>query len=284
MNDYHLDIKEGKTTDKRFSVSYAYVRAPFDEQMIAMTASGLSVVSSAIKGYLFSDKNFRDAFSPYSRTNMDALDIPESGEVAFVKRGIISNLVGIQNIVDAHRRGNPFMIQGAKDTKVRDRLYGLVKSLEKKRLVFRMPGGNRSYYTTKFGEGALEFIFSDDDLRINAEDYGAVLKTDFNKNSIIVYLDAQDAIKKFKLPVLNVVRVFGPVSDFSVNGDNLRILSSISDGALGVSLSPAEGSAQKLLYTRNDKRNAESITESVMNGKSANANLEKVLAFIKKTQ
>jgi len=81
--NYVLDVKEGKTADGRFNVSYAHVGAPFDEQVIAVTASGLSVVSPAVKGYLFADKNFRDKFSHYSRTDMDTLGIPETGEVAF---------------------------------------------------------------------------------------------------------------------------------------------------------------------------------------------------------
>lgn len=276
--DYELKIQEKTTSDNRFDVRFGYKNAPLNVQTIAFTGEGLAVPSPAVKGYLF--RVLGDSIRDYSRTDMDVVTI-QDGRIFLVKNHLISDLYGgIENIVAAHAKGDPFFIDIAKKDAGFKQLMATLEFYVSKGLGYMIDAGTKTLKTNEFNKGISQFIFGDDHLRINAVDYGNMIHNKFNRYEITAYFDEKETVVNCKAPTLNKLRVGGPGLDFSIGG-NGRLLDN-DLGAFGVSLTSAGGGALKFPYTIKELQSAKDTTKAVMDGKEANQNLGPVKRFFDK--
>jgi hypothetical protein len=228
-----LDLKVRRTADGRFDVTWAVVDELSAEESMVIKENGLTTISPAIKTYLSMDKNFSQLIHGYHRTSMDAITLPRTGEVAFVKDSKITDIYGLEKVLGAHRHSMPFVIGEEKAVK---ELYDAVDSLEQEGLAFRTKAAPRrwdsnDWYNTseyhrslrcdtgKFGEGLAKFIFDDEALGINAEQIGKRLRDECRLSDVQVFIRNPIDIAKFGLPQLFIVNIFDPDSYCWVKAD-----------------------------------------------------------------
>ena len=148
-----LDIKTVQTYDGKYTVAYSYLERPFDEQVVIFAAHGLMIPSPAQVRDMQEVKDKTDDVMDYSRTVVDVVNMPEAGKIALVDDGIISVLYGgVNNLVDAHRKGKECVIVGKKDCQGRDTLYSILNGLDRNGRAIITEPGKMDLLTDEFGK------------------------------------------------------------------------------------------------------------------------------------
>ncbi len=237
--DLKLELKEARTKDGVLVVTYDYKEAPANVQEAAFLANGLDNIFPAEMAFLRVNV-VGDIFAPYSRTGGEAFyDDRDDGRVVVLPRGGISRIVGIENIVAAHRGGREFVIPN----KQREPVYGLVDECLENGVAVRANYGKNTVATDRFGEEELtEKLYSDKRLGFKAGDYGRWLG-EREKKVHNIFFDNRDYVRQQNGPYVNRVRLCGADCDFLAGGD-LRYLGSL-DGAFGVFIRKSAGGGAK---------------------------------------
>ena len=236
----NLEMQVNRTQAGLYTVAYGYKQAPLDVQEAAFALNKLGIVSPAQLGFLRAQEG-KGVFNPYSRTNADVLYDDRNNQIVIVPEGAISKLVGISNLVAAHREEREYIIS-AKDQK--ELVYGMVDEMLKKGTAFTANHGKTDVQTSDFGQTELTSkLFSDEGQGITAQVYGDWLKEQ-KRNSQSMFFDSKDYAKSQKGPYTNRLRVYGPGLVFDVFGNN-RFLHGYL-GAFGVRFEKtAEGGPKK---------------------------------------
>ncbi|MBI2549502.1 hypothetical protein HYW21_09240 [Candidatus Woesearchaeota archaeon] len=235
----NLEMKVSKTQAGLYTVTYGYKEAPLDVQEAAFAVHGMHMVSPAELGFL-RVQGPKDTFNPYSRTNADVFYDDRTNQVVIVPDGAISNLVGIPNLVEAHKQGRECVLPNNQ----RDSVYGIVDEMLGKGTAFTANHGQTDILVSEFGQFELTSrLFSDESLRIKAQDYGDWLKEQGRGSQSMVFGN-KDYAKFQGGPYVNRLRVFGP--DFGVNVDgDVRFLDCNDGGAFGVRFEKTAGGGAK---------------------------------------
>jgi len=235
----NLEMQVNKTQAGIYTVTYGSIGVPLNVQEAAFAVHGLDIVSPAQLGFLRANDPY-DTFNSYSRTDADVFyDDRGRGQVVIVPGEEISKLVGISNLVDAHRQGREYVIPEAQ----RDLVYAMVDEMLKSGIAFVAPDGRTEVQTSKFGKNDLTSrLFSDPDLGIDAQEYGDWLKSK-GKDANTFYMDVSDYSKVQKGPYLNRLRVYGHDFDFNVLGINWFL--NLNYGAFGVHFEKSAEGGQK---------------------------------------
>src|SRR3989344_8008797 len=168
----NLEMQVNKTNAGLFTVTYGRKEAPLNVQEAAFAANGLGFISPAELGFLRT-KESQGIFKPYSRTSSDVFYDDRNNQVVIVPDGAISRLVGVANLVDAHRPGKEYIIPKNQ----RDLVYAMVDEMLKSGIAFTAPEGQTQVQTSEFGKNDLTSrLFSDERLGIKAQEYGDWLK------------------------------------------------------------------------------------------------------------
>ena len=169
----NLEMQVNKTQAGIYTVTYGYKVAPLDVQEMSFAAKGLDLVSPARLGFLKAKDS--GIFNPYSRTNADVIyDDRKDGQVVIVPDGAISTIVGIFNLVDAHRKGTEYIIPKHQKGWV----YAMVDEMLKNGIAFTVPHGLTQVSTSQFGNTDLTSrLFSNHSLGIEAQEYGDWLQS-----------------------------------------------------------------------------------------------------------
>ena len=232
-------MQVNETNARLYTVTYGRKEAPLDVQEAAFAANGIEIVSPAQLGFLRTNES-QGIFKPYCRTGSDVFyDDRDGGKVVIVPDGAISKIVGIVNIVDAHRQYKEYAIP--KNQK--DLVYAMVDEMLKSGIAFIAPDGRTYIPTSEFGKNDLTSrVFSDKGLGIEAQEYGDWLQSQ-GRNANTFFMDGKDYSRAQKAPYLNRLRVYGPGNGFGVYG-NGRGLNS-NNGAFGVRFEKAAESGPK---------------------------------------
>lgn len=232
-------MQVNKTQAGLYTVTYGRKEAPLDVQEVAFAANGLDTVSPAQLGFLRAQEG-NGTFKPYSRTNADVLYDDRADQVVIVPDGAISKLVGIANLVDAHRQGEEYVIPKNQ----RDLVYAMVDEMLRKGKAFTANHRKTVVETSNFGQTELTSkLFSDEKLGVNGQDYGDFLKDKGRKTQSIFFNDRGYA-KSQKAPYANRLRVCGTDCGFVVDGDFMGL--DYNSGAFGVCFEKtAEKAARK---------------------------------------
>lgn len=235
----NLEMEVNKTQAGLYTVTYGRIEAPLDVQEAAFAVHGLHTVSPAQLGFLRAQES-KGTFSPYSRTGADVFYDDRHDQVVVVPNGAISGLVGIANIVDAHRQGKEYVIPKNQ----RDLVYAVADEMLKKGTAVTSNHGRIDVSTSQFGQTELTSkLFSDEGLNIKAQDYGDWQKGQ-GRDVQSTFFDNADYAKSQKGPYVNRLRVCGPDYVFLVVG-YFRYLN-LNFGAFGVRFEKAaEGGAKK---------------------------------------
>lgn len=235
----NLEMQINKTTAGLYTVTYGRQEAPLDIQEEAFAANGLEIVSLTQLGFLKA-KAGKGTFNPYSRTNTDVLYDNRHDQVVVVPNGAISKLVGIANLVDAHRRNKECVIPEDQ----RDLVYDKVEEMLRDGTAFTANHGRIDVNTSEFGQTELTSkLFSDERLETNAQEYGDFMKDQGIKTQSIFFNDVVYA-KSQGAPHVNKLRVYGPNAGFDVFAGGLFL--DRNEGAFGVRFEKnAEGRAKK---------------------------------------
>lgn len=233
----NLEMKVNRTQAGLYIVTYGYKEASLDVQEAAFVAKGLGIVSPAQLGFLRA-KEGKGTFNPYSRTDADVFYDDRTNQVIIVPDEAISMLVGIANLVNAHRKNKEYVIPKNQ----RDLVYAMVDEMLKSGMAFTAPYGQTQVPTSEFGRDDLTSrLFSDKGLGIEAQGYGDWLQSQ-GRNAITFFMNDKGYSQAQKGPYVNRLRVFGPGS-FNVEGARYLV---VDDGAFGVSFKKtAEGGAKK---------------------------------------
>lgn len=235
----NLEMKVNKTQAGLYTVTFGYKEAPSDAQEAAFAVHGLHIVFPAELGFLRA-KEGKGTFNFYSRTGTDIFCDDRHDHIVIVPNGAISGLVGIANLVDAHKQFKEYVIPKSQ----RDLVYAVVDEMLRNGTAITANHGKTNVSTSKFGQTELTSkLFSDGRLGINAQDYGDWLKGQgIGIQSIL--LDSRSYVKSQEGPYVDRLRAFGPGSGFNVNGYG-RILGG-NFSAFGVRFEKtAEGGAKK---------------------------------------
>ena len=224
---HNLEMQVNRTQAGLYTLTYGLKEAPLDVQEAAFSLNNLSTVSPAQLGFLRAQES-KGTFKPYSRTNADILYDDRNNTVVIVPEGAISKLVGIANLVAAHKKDQEYVIPKNQ----RELVYAVVDEMLKNGTAVVANHGELKINTADFGQTELTSkLFSDERLGIRAYDYGNWLSKQ-GRNSQSMFFDSKDRAKSQKSPYTNRLRVFGPDGDFLVNGYD-RFLDG-SNGAFGV--------------------------------------------------
>ncbi len=225
---HNLEMQVNRTQAGLYIVAYGRKEAPLDVQEAAFSLNNLSIVSPAQLGFLRAQES-KGTFKPYSRTNADILYDDRNNQVFIVPEGAISKLVGIANLVAAHKKGQEYVIPENQ----RELVYAVVDEMLKNGTAVVANHGESKINTADFGQTELTSkLFSDERLGIRAQDYGNWL-SEQGKNSQSMFFDLKDHSKSQKSSYTNRLRVFGPVGVFVVDGSS-RNLGYYGFGAFGV--------------------------------------------------
>jgi len=232
-------MQVNKTHAGLYTVTYGYRKSPLDVQEAAFAANGLGMISPAELGFLRAQEG-GDTFKPYSRTNADVFYDDRTNQVVIVPDGAISKLVGIANLVDAHRQDREYVIPKNQ----RDLVYAMVDGMLNNGIAFIAPDGHTEVQTSKFGINDLTSrMFSDKGLGIEAQVYGDYLKSQ-GRTVNHFFMDETKYSQAQKVPYLSRVRVFGPDGVFGVDGGSRSL--GLNGGAFGVRFEKtAEGGPKK---------------------------------------
>ena len=233
----NLEMQVSRTNSGLLTVTYGRKEAPLDVQEAAFAANGLEIVSPAQLGFLRSKGN--GVFNSYSRTGADVLYDDRNDHVVIVPNGAISRLVGVANLVDAHRQSKEYIIPKNQ----RNLVYAMVDEMLKSGMAFTAPDGQTQVPTSEFGKNDLTSrLFSDKSLGAEAQEYGDWLKSQ-RRSANTFFMDNKVYSQSQKAPYLNRLRVCGPGGGFVVNGSNGDLHN--NNGAFGVRFESAEGGARK---------------------------------------
>lgn len=245
MNVLELELKEALTKDGVWVVTYDYKKAPADVQEAAFVAHGLSYISPAELAFLRVNVE-GDTFAPYSRTCGEAfVDDRDDGKVVVLPRGGISRIVGIANIVAAHKTGREFVIpESYFPGGQREQVYGLVDECLRNGSAVCVRDETNTVATDKFGEEELtEKLYSDERLGVKAEDYGRWLRERGIKVHNL-FIDDVNYARQQGGPYINRVRLWDASNSFFADGGYGYL--HIHNGAFGVFIKKSvEGSAKK---------------------------------------
>ena len=234
-----LEIKTLQTFDGKFNVSYAYLNAPYNEQVVTFLTNGLNMPSPAQVRYMQAFNEDQSILN-YSRTEMDVVNMPEVGKIALVARGIISRIYGTpKNIVNAHKKENEWMIVQKEDSTGKNELYNTLNGLEKIGYALTVEPGKKELPTDKFEEipEAMFLHGSKQNIRIDAKMIGGWLKGE-EFNNITLYLDDADYMKSQGGIYVNKILAGGAGVNFDISGGNGHNLND-DGGAFGVNFVPA---------------------------------------------
>lgn len=231
-------MQVNKTQAGLYTVTYGRKGAPLDVQEAVFAANGLGIVSPAQLGFLRAQPN--STFEFYSRTNADVLYDDRDNKIVIVPDEAISKLIGIANLVNAHKQGEEYIIPKNQ----RDLVYAMADEMLKKGTAFTADYGQTEVNTSKFRETELTSkLFSDEKLGINAQDYGDFLKDQGRKTQLIVF-DNREHAKSQKGPYMNRLCVYGTSGGFVVGGLDGGLFG--GGGAFGVRFEKtAAGGAKK---------------------------------------
>jgi len=217
-----------KTPAGIYTVSWRYEQAPLDSQVGYFASDDLKVVSPSLLA--FAQTNAKNgAFERYSRTTGDVFYDARNNKFVIFPEGTIRDLVGIINIVDAHRQGKEYVIPKQQ----RGKIYEIADEMLRKGTAVAVNPGTAKVDTSKFGEVELtDRLYSNEGMGFKAQNYGNFLKNEKRRAVQSFFLDGESYAKSQKGPYANGLRVYGPNDDFVVGG-NVRGLGNW-DGAFGV--------------------------------------------------
>ncbi|MFH1053602.1 MAG: hypothetical protein V1740_04275 [Candidatus Woesearchaeota archaeon] len=235
-----LQLKEARTRDGLFIVTYTYVQGPADVQDLAFAAAGLDTISPAVKGMLMAgvDDNI---FTPYSRTDIDVFyDDRGSGRVVLARGKPISQLF-LSDMVDAHKHGREFVIP----ENMRDAVYDATDTMLGNGKAVAVDYGTHQTLSSRLGnEGLTSFMYGDPSLGIDAQTFGDWLAEQRDTHTTI--FDGKEYAARQKGPYLTRLRLCGPDLDFFAVGNNMNL--DYSGSAFGVLIKrSAEQAVSQLL-------------------------------------
>lgn len=232
-----LELKEAKTRDGLYTVTYAYLQRPADVQDLSFAANGLDTISPAIKGMLMAGVD-NSPFTPYSRTDMDVFNDDRDGGKVVLARGKPISQLFLSDIVGAHRNRREFVIP----ENMRETVYGAVDTMLVNGGAFATDYGTHETPSARLGEeGFTNFMYSDPSLGIVAQTFGDWLAE--RRDTHTTFLDSLDYAKSQQGPYLTRLRLYGPGNVFYANG-SLRILD-FNLGAFGVLIKRSADGGEK---------------------------------------
>lgn len=249
QDEWNARLKYFETTDGRFTIEFVHLNAPFNEQTrTILMHAGFEIPSPAQVRYMQSvaPEEVRDDVMKYSRTWMDVVSMPETGKIALVADGLVMRQYGsVENLVEAHRHGEEYVIVPKENTQKRDTLYRHIQDLEQLGLAHVTNAGTRKLATADFGtEPIARFLHSDDEYRIDPAKIGAWLSDEQGNSSITFFLDNPCYVQKQNGIYVNKVRTGGCDYSFILNGF-IRDLGNENGGAFGVRFIPALSGMRK---------------------------------------
>ena len=143
----NLEMQVSKTQVGIYVVTYGYKEAPLNVQEAAFALNQLGIVSPAQLGFLRAQGPKDNTFNPYSRTNADVFYDDRTNQVVIVPDEAISKLVGIDNLVDAHRQGKEYVIPKNQ----RDLVYAMADEMLRKDAAFTANHGKIDIPVSVFG-------------------------------------------------------------------------------------------------------------------------------------
>lgn len=237
--NHNLEMEVNTTQAGLYVVTYGRIEAPLDVQEATFAVHGVHTFSLAQLGFLRAQEG-KGTFNPYSRTGADVFYDDRYNQVVVVPNGAISGLVGIANIVDAHRQGKDYVIPKNQ----RDLVYAVADEMLRKGIAVTANHGLTTVNTSEFGQTELTSImFSDERLGIKAQDYGDWQRGQ-GRDVQSTFFDNADYAESQKGPYVNRLRVCGPDGVFDVFGKGRDLY--VRSGAFGGSFKKtAEGGAKK---------------------------------------
>ena len=237
----NLEMQVTRTPAGLYTIAWRYeFRAPLDIQVGSFPSDNLKVISPS--QLAFAQTNTEDGiFEDRSRTTADVIYDPRNNQFIIFPEGTIRDLVGINNIVDAHRGrvrffGRVSFFRKEKEFIVpknqRERVYDVADTMLRKGTAVAVGPGEQNVDTSRFGdEGLTRILYSNESMGFRTEDYGRFLKDKKGINVQSFFLDDENYAKYQKGPYVNGLRVDTPSTGFRVRGDQALHLNS---GAFGV--------------------------------------------------
>lgn len=140
-----LDSKVNRTQVGIYTVLWRYEIKPLGRQVRSFASDDLKVVSPS--QLAFAQTNARDGtFERYSRTTGDVLYYAKNNKFIIFPEGTIRDLVGIIQIVDAHRQGKEYVIPENQ----RDGIYKITEKMLKEGTAFAVDPGTTMVNTSGF--------------------------------------------------------------------------------------------------------------------------------------
>ncbi len=238
--NHTIESQVTKTPAGIYTVAWRYEQAPLDRQVGSFASDGLKLISPS--QLAFAQTNAENSiFELYSRTTGDAFYDARNNTFVIFPEGTIRDLVGIANIVDAHRQGKEYVIPENQ----REGMYKIADEMLKKGTAVAVTPGRTNVDTSRFGEVELtDRLYSNEGIGFKASKYGNFLRNEKGRDIQPFFLDDKNYAKSQNGPYVNGLRVYGPVNGFGVSGD-LRDLDG-NFGAFGVRFEKAaEGGAKK---------------------------------------
>lgn len=223
-----------------YQVTWRYEQAPLDEQVRSFASDGLKVISPSQLAFAQTYIG-NGTFEYSSRTTGDVFYDARNNKFVIFPEGTIRDLVGIVNIVDAHKQGKEYVIPQNQ----RDRMYAIADKMLKKGTAVAVNPGQTNVDTSKFGEVELtDILYYNRGMGFEAGTYGQFLKDEKRMSLQSFILDDEGYAKSRKGPYVNVLKVLGRFNDFMVVGHGRTLYDYV--GAFGAHFEKAaEGGAKK---------------------------------------
>ncbi len=209
-----IEAQVTKTPAGIYTVAWRYEHAPLDRQVGSFASDGLKVISPSQLAFVQTNAG-NGTFEQYSRTTGDAFYDARNNTFVIFPEGTIRDLVGIANIVDAHRQGKEYVIPKNQ----RDRLYAIADEMLKKGIAVAVNPGRTNVNTSRFGEvGLTDRLYSNEGIGFKAGDYGNFLRDKKRRDTQSFVLDDENFAKSQKGPYVNGLRLCDSGFGFVVDG------------------------------------------------------------------
>jgi hypothetical protein len=234
----NLELKEVRTRDGLYVVTYGHLKRPVDVQVLTFAANGLDTISPAEKGMLMAGID-KSPFTLDSMTSMDVFYDKRDGGKVVLARGMPISQLFLSDLVAAHRQGREFVVP----EDMRCNVYDAIDTMLKKGSAFAANYGTLTTPANRLGEeGVTNFIYSDPSLGIAAKTFGDWLAE--QRSYHFTVFDSEGYAARQLGPYITLLGLGSPKGDFSAGGEG-KILAGVV-GAFGVLIKKSTQGGEKV--------------------------------------